>query len=188
MNNTFNQSLAGTDRKYVVGQVKVAYPNSLHVQIGGTFGNRPYGFATNIQVDDDLYYFVKAQGGKAKSLASGTYGYIAAQFDVSNGNEVKIQLAGQSGNRHYGFTDTLEAGDLASYLQAVVNAQPAKAPAIVNITSMWQDDGEGDSADDTDNQESTNETIMELEESLSALLQLVKTAQEELATLKSKVQ
>jgi len=190
MNTQFNQSLAGTERKYVVGQVK-ANGTVLHIQIGGPEYNRPYGAAFDVPVGPALSTFLQNQTNLVKSLASYKKNYVTAQFDSAGGDIVKLQIKGTVGNRDYGFTSTIEDDTLASYLRQVTTQTVVKA--VGTVAPMWDndDDQDYDDQDDDDNENTNDDTAEELvgalQESLNSIQQLLNTANEELAQLKSKV-
>lgn len=194
MNTQFTNSLAGTNRKYVVGQIKPTGYSSIHIQVGGVFGNRPYGLSTDAQVEKRLIDFINSQSKNVLSLASGTSGYVKVQFDVAGGNSVKVQIVGKGvyANRDYGYATQFESAELADYLRKVTETQtePVAAPVYAAPMLDNNDDGDWDSDEDDDNAETASNTANELQnlsESLESIAELVATAKEELARLKELV-
>lgn len=111
-----NESFAGSDRQYVVGQGKVN-GQSLHLQFAGAEGNRAYGYSTDIVASQDvLNFFGNTANRNAVSLTGSTRPYIKLQASVDSGSNIHFQALGNGGNRKYGLSFNLSDAGLKEWL------------------------------------------------------------------------
>jgi len=109
MNTISRKSLAGTGKSYVGIQFKMT-PNGchphqgVHVQIAAPEGNRQYGWAFDVELDDvDLAMAQRAFNAASKNESFATdKPYAVAQATAIGYDEVHVQVAGESVNRDYG--------------------------------------------------------------------------------------
>lgn len=136
MNTQFNQSLAGTERQYVLGQGKLVN-GMLHMQFAGDHGNREYGLSADAEVGSALSGFTPSV--KLTSLRGNGRPYFGLQVSVEGDGSVKVQIPGSGGNRLTYTTFNIVNAELSEWLGSVTPKQvePVKA-------TTWDDEDEGD--------------------------------------------
>ncbi|MCK5016316.1 MAG: hypothetical protein KAS32_04515 [Candidatus Peribacteraceae bacterium] len=109
------QSLAGTNKDYVVLQVAPYSGTDLHIQGSGHESNRNYGVAVTFPCSADLHAFI-TKNGKAftKSLAGTGRKYCELQATFREGGSViHFQLPANTGcNRSYGIAFQVKSDEL----------------------------------------------------------------------------
>ena len=107
MQFTMNGSKADTGKSYAVGQARIK-GGQLHMQFGGTGGNRDYGFAGRFELPDGVCEFLKANPGTLNSFASGSQvKYVPVQVRtvfLDGEPYLHAQFTGVCGNRDYGLS------------------------------------------------------------------------------------
>lgn len=103
LNSAFlTESLAGTGRVYVVGQMtNTGYGSKLHfqVQAPGVDGNRSYGLAFNTEMPDVAERALAAATQRALSLAQTGKEYAVVRIKPIGSDILHVQVRGESVNR-----------------------------------------------------------------------------------------
>jgi len=125
----FNDSLADTQKRYIVGQVRVKQLGDkavFHIQVNGPKGNRPYGYALDVPVtaETSMLALAFALSPTTKNSLAGTdKRYWVAQFRNRRKGTVNMQTAGIppfAGNRPYGNALEFVDYDFNSWLDTVL--------------------------------------------------------------------
>ena len=119
------ESLAGTGRAYVLGQMRVR-DNSLHIQVPGPEGNREYGQVADLplgEVDEAVLAWIAGHPASKPSLAGTEAKYVVVQMRARDGRVVHFQFdCGMTkANRSYGaaFDWCPAPGDLHAWVEKV---------------------------------------------------------------------